>query len=424
MALSESLPTRAATVSLLTEGADLHGAQASFDELDRLLITAGATPVLRLIQQRPTPDVRTYIGKGKVRELAQLCADRDVELVVFDCELTPSQIRNLENELGETVQVIDRSMLILDIFALHATTGEGKLQVELAQLKYTVPRLAGRGTELSRQGGGAIAARGPGETKLETDRRHIHRRMQALEEELRVMDAHRATQRKMRERSGIFRFAIAGYTNAGKSTLLNRLTDAGILAEDKLFATLDPTSRKFTLPGGEEVLLADTVGFIRNLPHHLIRAFRSTLDEVAYADAVLVLVDGSDSENEAQLSVTRKLLCELGCEGKPTMIVYNKCDREAQTLPTPPEGVDREDCYYVSALTGQGLDELAAGMERIVQGGSALCRLLLPYDRQDMVNRIYGIASVKAVEYREDGVYVEAVCDRRARGMLEKWMIV
>ena len=430
-ALKDSGSVRAGCVSLYMPEDDPRAKEASLKELDRLLYTAGAQPVFRLIQQKQSPDVRTYIGKGKVGELAQLCEANEVRLVVFDAELSPSQIRNLENELGEEIQIIDRSMLILDIFALHATSGEGKLQVELAQLKYTVPRLVGKGLELSRQGGtgggGAIAARGPGETKLETDRRHIKRRMQALEEEIEALSAHRATQRKQRERSGIFRFAIAGYTNAGKSTLLNRLTDAGILAEDKLFATLDPTSRKFTLPCGDEVLLTDTVGFIRNLPHHLIRSFRSTLDEVALSDAILVLIDASDPEHRAQLSVTESLLSELSCSDKPILYVYNKCDCEADAdtalaLSSRPEGVSEENCLYVSARTGQGLEALVKRMEEIVTSGSRRCAFFLPFADAGVLNRMYGAVNVEKVDYTDDGIEVVAVCDEKGRGMFAKWM--
>ncbi len=419
---SEAALPLAGAVSLQTPNDTQRSIEASLSELERLLLTAGASPAFRMIQQRPGPDVRTYIGKGKVTELGELCRNHGVKLVVFDAELSPSQIRNLENELGEEIQVIDRSMLILDIFALHAVSGEGKLQVELAQLKYTVPRLAGRGTELSRQGGGAIAARGPGETKLETDRRHIKRRMVALEEELAALAAHRDTQRKQRTRAGIFRFAIAGYTNAGKSTLLNTLTDAGILAQDKLFATLDPTTRKYVLPCGDEILLVDTVGFIRNLPHHLIRSFKSTLDEVAWADAVLVLIDASDPENETQLAVTESLLSELGCLEKPILYVYNKCDKDAASLPSVPPSIDKENVLYVSARTGQGLERLIERMEQVVHEGSGRYRFLLPFSEQSVLNKMYGHATVEEVEYREDGIAVTAVCDGKAKGMFEKWM--
>ena len=286
---------RAILIGLNTPDTSLEETEKSLGELERLLETAGGVCFAKVVQNKEHPDVRTCIGIGKVAEVKQLCGAYGVELVVFDPELSPSQIRNLEELIGEDVRVIDRSMLILDIFALHAVTGEGKLQVELAQLKYTAPRLMGKGTELSRLGGG-IGTRGPGESKLESDRRHMKRRIVALEEELRNLDRNRQTMRAARDRSGLKKIAIVGYTNAGKSTLLNQLTDAGILAEDKLFATLDPTTRKMELPDGTSVLLTDTVGFIRKLPHHLIHAFKSTLDEAVYADVLLIVVDASDPE--------------------------------------------------------------------------------------------------------------------------------
>ena len=267
--------------------------EESLEELERLLDTAGGDCAAIMIQSRTVPDAATYIGSGKIGELKELCKNNSAELVVFDGELSPSQIKNLEADTD--VRVIDRSMLILDIFALHAVTNEGKLQVELAQLKYTIPRLTGKGKELSRLGGG-IGTRGPGESKLETDRRHILRRIAALEEELREVEQNRSTQRRARERAAVFGVAIAGYTNAGKSTLLNKLTDAGILAENKLFATLDPTTRRYRLPSGTEILLTDTVGFIKKLPHHLVNAFRSTLEEAVYADIIMLLLDASDPE--------------------------------------------------------------------------------------------------------------------------------
>ena len=273
-------PDRTVLVGLVKKGESIDEIDASLDELEGLLKTAGGECIARLTQSKEAPDPRTMIGSGKAAELAYLCACNDITLVVFDCELSPSQIRNLEAIVGDKVRVIDRSMLILDIFALHAVTGEGKLQVELAQLKYTAPRLMGRGTELSRLGGG-IGTRGPGESQLETDRRHLQRRIKSLEDQISEIAKNRKTIRDARERSGITTVAIVGYTNAGKSTLLNHLTDAGILAEDKLFATLDPTTRKYVLPCGEEILLTDTVGFIKKLPHHLISAFHSTLEEAS-----------------------------------------------------------------------------------------------------------------------------------------------
>ncbi len=355
---------RVALVRLLTDKNE-SAALASLDELERLTETAGGEVAARLIQAKDHPDPATYIGSGKVKELAELCKNVNITLAVFDCELSPSQIKNLEDLLGE-VRVIDRSMLILDIFALHATSGEGKLQVELAQLKYTVPRLVGKGVELSRQGGSAsIAARGPGESKLETDRRYIKRRIAAIEAQIAELAKNRRTQRAQRDRSGMRRITIAGYTNAGKSTFLNYLTDAGILAQDKLFATLDPTTRRFRLPSGETVLLTDTVGFIRNLPHHFIKAFQSTLDEVRYADVIIVLMDASDPECVNQAKVTIDLIGELGAADKPILYVFNKCDIALEGMEVPSiEGASPENVFCISAKTGAGIPKLLLSLER------------------------------------------------------------
>ena len=392
---------------------------AELKELSRLLDTAGGETVAQVIQNKSTPDPRTWIGSGKVKEIAELCEANEVDLVIFDTELSPSQIRNLEDGISEAgrVRVIDRSMLILDIFALHATTGEGKLQVELAQLRYTAPRLIGKGTQLSRQGGG-IGTRGPGESQLESDRRHIQRRIRALEEELALLDKNRRTMRASRDRSGLSKIAIVGYTNAGKSTLLNRLTDAGILAEDKLFATLDPTTRKFELPSGESILLTDTVGLIRKLPHHLIQAFRSTLDEAVYADMLMIVIDASDPECREQLEVTRQLLTDLGAADKPTLYVFNKCDRGiAETLDMG--GIeDREDAVRISAVTGEGTEEMIARLEQMLSQGKRLVKFIIPNAKQGLLNTLYTEATVKTVEYGAEAVTVEAVVDSRVRGML------
>ena len=404
-------------VSVMEKGADRQACEASFDELERLAETAGASVYARMVQEKENPDPRTYIGSGKVKELAELCKNGEIKTVIFDCELSPSQIKNLENDVGD-VHVMDRSMLILDIFALHATSGEGKLQVELAQLKYTVPRLTGHGTELSRLGGG-IGTRGPGESKLETDRRHVKRRMDALEAALEELAKNRAVQRASRDRSGIFKIAIAGYTNAGKSTLLNRLTEAGILAEDKLFATLDPTTRKFELPCGEEILLTDTVGFIRNLPHHLIRAFRSTLDEVCYADAILVVIDASDPEFAAQAEVTRSLIDELGASDKPCLFVYNKCDKGLASHPMTPSTEN----VYISAATGEGTDELVRRLEALATAGKKEYTFELPSDKFALLNTLYSEATVLETEYTENGVRVSAICDKKTAGKLSKYIV-
>lgn len=391
--------------------------EASLDELERLAETAGAVVAARLVQSREKPDVRTVIGSGKVAELKTICSECGAELCIFDCEMSPSQIRNVEDEVGE-VRVIDRSMLILDIFALHAATAEGKLQVELAQLKYTAPRLIGKGKQLSRLGGG-IGTRGPGESKLESDKRHLARRVAALETELEAVENTRRTTRSARDRSGLPRVAIVGYTNAGKSTLLNRLTDAGILAEDKLFATLDPTTRKFTLPGGESVLLTDTVGFIRKLPHHLVKAFRSTLEEAALSDILLHIVDASDPEYPDEMKVTEELLAELGAGGKPMLIVYNKCDREADGIPAPalaPNGLNRAVC--VSALTGQGVDEMVAMLEAIVREGKVRVTFRFPNSEAGALSSLYRMAAVESVDYGDEYITAVAVADAKTRSVL------
>ena len=411
--------SRAVLVALCPDNDRAEEIEKSLDELARLLDTAGGEAVARLVQNKDTPDVRTVIGSGKVAELKTLCENNQIQLVIFDCELSPSQIRNLEEELDGPL-VIDRSMLILDIFALHATTGEGKLQVELAQLKYTAPRLMGKGTEMSRLGGG-IGTRGPGESKLESDRRHMKRRITALEEELAVLEKNRMTMRASRDRSGLCKVAIVGYTNAGKSTLLNRLTGAGILAEDKLFATLDPTTRKLALPSGETVLLTDTVGFIRKLPHHLVKAFRSTLDEAVFADVLLILIDASDEEYPEQLAVTEQLLSELGASEKPIIYVFNKCDNGIAHNPASVLRQDGANAVCISAMTGEGIDKFLALLEKTVLAGKTRVTFLIPNSEQGALNILYKNATVEEVDYGADAVTVIATVDAKTRGMLRKY---
>ncbi len=414
--------SRAILVALSQSTQMLESVDRSLDELERLLDTAGGVEVARMVQVRQTPESATYIGSGKLEELNELCKAQEVGLVIFDCELTPSQIRNIEDSLEGEVRVIDRSMLILDIFALHATTGEGKLQVELAQLKYSAPRLTGRGKEMSRLGGG-IGTRGPGESKLESDRRHMKRRINALEEELEKLEKNRQTMRVSRERSGIKKVAIVGYTNAGKSTLLNRLTDAGILAEDKLFATLDPTTRRFALPCGEEILLTDTVGFIRKLPHHLIQAFKSTLDEAVCADILMIIIDSSDPECREHLQVTEDLLVELGAAGKPTIYVLNKCDCVISDDAMLGVQSDNTDVARISAYTGEGIDEFVSILERKVLDGKKKINYLFPHTAQSILNILYNEAIVEECEYVDDGIRVRAVVDQKTRGRLAKYEV-
>jgi len=414
------IKTRAVLVGIVTDSADAEEAEKSIYELGQLLDTAGGEVFATVLQNKSTPDPRTLIGKGKVAEISELCAGNGVKLVIFDEELSPAQIRNLEDDIGNDVNVIDRSMLILDIFALHATSGEGKLQVELAQLKYTAPRLIGQGAELSRLGGG-IGTRGPGESKLESDRRHIKRRITALEEELERLANTRKTMRAARDRSGLKKIAIVGYTNAGKSTLLNTLTDAGILAEDKLFATLDPTTRKFTLPGGETVLLTDTVGFIKKLPHHLVKAFRSTLDEAVYSDIIMIVIDASDPEYLSQLECTEQTLEELGAADKPTLYVFNKCDRGAYDDPVIDRTRDRQNVVHISALTGKGCDTLAELLQKMIHGDKCSVTFRIPNAEQGALNRLYKDATVEDVEYGAEFVTVKAIVDSKTRGMLRKY---
>ena len=414
---SELVKSSAIIVGIAERGSEVPECERSLDELTRLLDTAGGDVFARVVQIKDSFDPRTCIGSGKVKEISELCKNNCIELVIFDFELTPAQIRNLESDIGEDVRVIDRSMLILDIFALHATSGEGKLQVELAQLKYSAPRLMGRGVEMSRLGGG-IGTRGPGETKLESDRRHLKEKVIALEKKLAEMEHNRAVMRAQRDRSGLPKIAIVGYTNAGKSTLLNALTGAGVLSEDKLFATLDPTTRKLTLPCGENVLLTDTVGFIRKLPHHLVKAFKSTLDEVVYADVLLIVSDINDPEAEEHIEVTKSVIEELGATDKPIIYVYNKCDLLSEDL-LPSEN---EDTVIVSGATGYGIDQLLLTIEKTIQRFKKKYTLLIPYSNQSAVSALYNNYTVESVDYVDEGILVVSVLDERGRGLYQNYI--
>lgn len=418
---NETVGARAVLVGLCLPEGSMEETERSLAELERLLETAGGSCFARVVQSKEHPDARTCVGSGKVLEIRDLCRACSVELVIFDCELSPAQIRNLEDVIGEDVRVIDRSMLILDIFALHAVTGEGKLQVELAQLKYTAPRLVGHGNEMSRLGGG-IGTRGPGESKLESDRRHLKRRIAALETELEALERSRKTIRAARDRSGLPKVAIVGYTNAGKSTLLNRLTDAGILAEDKLFATLDPTTRKLELPDGTDVLLTDTVGLIRKLPHHLVHAFRSTLEEAVSADVLAVVVDASDSEYRAQLETTEALLAELGATGKPTLYLFNKCDRGAVESFRAIGGFSGDRCTVcISALTGRGIEQMLEELQALIHSGKRRVTFSIPNADAGVLSRLYAAAVVESVEYGDECITVTATVDRKTHGMYRRY---
>lgn len=415
---SEIVKSSAILVGIAERGSDVPECERSLDELARLLDTAGGSVFARVIQVKDSYDPRTCIGSGKVAEIGELCKSNDIELVIFDFELSPAQIRNLEDDIGGNVRVIDRSMLILDIFALHATSGEGKLQVELAQLKYSAPRLIGRGVELSRLGGG-IGTRGPGESKLESDRRHMKEKIYALEKRLAEMEHNRAVMRAQRDRSGLAKIALVGYTNAGKSTLLNALTDAGVLSEDKLFATLDPTTRKLELPCGETALLTDTVGFIRKLPHHLVKAFKSTLDEVVYADILLIVSDATDPESTEHIEVTKQVIEELGAADKTIVYVYNKCD----LLDVSVEPLSNEDTVFVSGVTGFGLDRLLEVIEDRIHRFKKNYRLLIPYSNQSVLSALYDSYTVNNVDYIDDGISLEAILDERGRGLYGKYIV-
>lgn len=406
----------AVLVTIADSSSKIDECYRSLDELERLLNTAGGESFAKVIQIKDKFDPRTCIGKGKVEEISELCHNNNITLVVFDFELSPAQIRNLENDIGD-VTVIDRSMLILDIFALHAVSGEGKLQVELAQLRYSAPRLTGKGIELSRQGGG-IGSRGPGESKLETDRRHLHEKIVALEKKLAELEHNRSVMRAQRDRSGIPKVALVGYTNAGKSTLLNKITGADVLAEDKLFATLDPTTRKMELKTGESILLTDTVGFIRKLPHHLVKAFKSTLDEVVYADILLVVSDVNDPEVNEHLEVTKSVIEELGASDKPIIYVYNKCDLTNGVS----YAILSDNSVCLSAHTGDGIDILLEMIIGEIEKEKREYTLLIPYSEQSALNQLYKLYNVISVDYLDYGISVKAVLDRKGSGQYAKYI--
>lgn len=385
---------------------------ASMEELELLAQTAGAEVVAHFVQNRATPENATYIGEGKCEEIAAFCEANEIDIAIFDDELTPIQMRNLSDRLE--VQVLDRSGLIMDIFASRARTGEGKLQVELAQLQYLLPRLTGSFVHLSRLGAG-IGTRGPGETKLETDRRHIRRRIDTIRSELREVVKNREVQRRQRVKEGIQQVAVVGYTNAGKSTLLNTLTGAGVLAEDKLFATLDPTARKLTLPDGAQVVLVDTVGFIRKLPHHLIRAFHSTLEEAANADVLVHMIDGSDPEAPAHLTVAQELLAQLGAGDKPTILAVNKADIAPSSL------LYGSSSLPISAKTGEGIDELLQRISELLPQKRYRVTVVLPFHRGDLTALLHREGSIESEEYTADGVRITVTVDEKTYAAVKEY---
>ncbi len=394
-------PEKAVLVAVDTGEYDI---DSSVAELEELTLTAGAVVVGVITQKRDKPDNATFLGTGRLEELSEFCTDNEVDLVITDSELSPAQQKNVEDAVK--VRVIDRTTLILDIFAQRAMSNEGKLQVELAQLKYSLPRLIGQGNKLSRLGGG-IGTRGPGETKLESDKRHIRRRIKSLEDELKELEKRRNLARSRREKDRVETVVIVGYTNAGKSTLLNALTDAGILAEDMLFATLDPTSRALTLPDGRKVMLIDTVGFIRRLPHNLVEAFKSTLEEAASAKVILNVCDASDPECHEHLQVTNDLLNELGCGDKPVISVFNKCD-----LPLSDEALLRtENSVSISAKSGQGLNSLLEAISKALPPSRARVKMLIPYSDGSATAILRKDGIIHREDYTADGLIFDITAD-------------
>ncbi len=389
--------------------------EASLEELEALLETAGGFCTGKVIQNRHTPDSHSFIGEGKAIEVKMLAEATASTMVVFDNELSPGNIRALEEIIGVTV--LDRSALILDIFAQRAKTKEGRLQVELAQYKYLLPRLSGMGASLSRQGGG-IGTRGPGETKLESDRRHIRERINRLEDELEQVRKVRALQRERRMKNSVPVVAIVGYTNAGKSTLLNQLTDAGIPANNRLFDTLDTTSRQLTVSDNLDVILSDTVGFIAKLPHHLVNAFHATLEELEYADLLLHVIDSSDPDREAHIAVVDRLIAKLAKPGTPVLRVYNKAD-----LVSREEIPVGQDVVAVSAKRGMGMANLLKSIETALGHARHHVLIRLPYSMGGMVETIHSNAKVNAVEYTGEGIEIDTILDDILYGRLRDYVI-
>lgn len=396
------------------------GDEKDLDELSELLKTAGGYEIGRMVQSRDKKDNAFFVGKGKLKELMLFNQSMDANLVVFDEELSGTQIRNLEEALG--IKVIDRTQLILDIFAKRAISREGKLQVELAQLKYMMPRLIGLGLQMSRTGGG-IGTRGPGEKKLETDRREIKNKISRLEKDLREVKKHRDLHREGRIAANFFRICLVGYTNSGKSTLLNSIADADIYTEDQLFATLDPTTRKVTLDNGREVLVTDTVGFIRKLPHDLIEAFKSTLEEVIYADLLIHVVDGNNPDHDSQAKAVIDVLSELGAEGKDIITAINKIDKCPNEFAAS-EHMDRGNTVFISALDRTGLPTLLSIIKKYAGLKLKVAELLIPYEEGSLVSAMYsGANEVIQEKYRANGIYIKAEIDEETYRRLKKYVI-
>lgn len=391
-------------------------AETSIDELAELADTAGAEVLAKFIQNRESPDNATYLGEGKLREIRDFCRQQEADLLILDDELSGIQLRNIE-EITD-VHAIDRTTLILDIFAGRARSREGRIQVELAQQKYRLPRLIGLGKQLSRLGGG-IGTRGPGETKLESDRRHIRRRINALEAELKALGENRARIRQRRSKNGAITAAVVGYTNVGKSTLLNLLTTAEVYVQDQLFATLDPTARELTLPNGQRIILVDTVGLIQRLPHQLVEAFHSTLEEAADADLILNVCDCSDPAVDRQLEVTRQLLADLGCGGIPTLTVYNKID----LCPDPERFVGNDHTVYISAAKSQNIHGLLHAMETALSEKMRQVTLEIPYSEGSLLNLLRERGRVRKEKFLEDKIRIEATVDEKILKVLSPYRV-
>jgi len=416
--IDRSFREKIVLVGVIVPPATAEEVEESLDELALLVDTAGADVVARVVQRRDAPDPSTFIGSGKAEELRLVSLEVDSDTVVFDDELSPAQQFTLEKILGRTA--IDRTAVILDIFGQNARTQEGMAQVALAQLKYRLPRLRGYGQKLSQQMGGVGTRSGPGETQFEIDRRRVTRRIQRLERELKDIAAHRRTQRKSRQRSGVRQIAIVGYTNAGKSTLLNALTGADARTEDRLFATLDPATRRFALPGGEPVLVTDTVGFVRKLPHQLVEAFKSTLEVVTEADLLVHVVDGSAPDPEGHIAAVHEVLAEIGAGDLPELVVVNKADRgEAGAAAV----ARRTGGVLVSARTGQGVPELIRTLSDHLHVLSPVVDLLVPFERGDVLASIHREGDVLLEEAGEGGMRVQARLDEAASNRLVAFVV-
>ena len=396
-------------------------ADASLDELRSLLETAGGAEAGRMIQPLEVPSARSYFGTGKIEELKELLKETDADGVIADDELTPAQLRNLGDLLD--VQILDRTTLILEIFAMRAHTREGQLQVELAELRYRLSRLSGFGATMSRQGGGSgVHARGAGETKLELDRRYIRGRIAALRQELEEITAQRDIRRSRRKKNEVPMVALVGYTNAGKSTIFNRLTQAGVLEEDKLFATLDTTTRRLELPNGREIILADTVGFIQKLPHHLVDAFHATLEEVAYADLLVHVVDSSDPKASLNMKITMDAMQSLGAGDKPIITVFNKNDLLQPGETAGPEYLS-EAILHICAYEEEGQQALLAAVETALDKQMHPSELLIPYDKGGIINLLHENGSVIEEEYREDGIYIKVQLSSTDLGRYQAYLL-